>query len=195
MHAAEREPLIPSQSPDPSAPIAAMGAFMPEPVINPRTIQVEHVKIESTKAFVEVRAALESLVPQLDARIFVLLQYGESDRARKALERGPALSIFHSRDHGGLLQITGLPRKAAQYAIGNPLTATRMTQHQLAASLYAPLRVVLYETEAGDAVFEYDRPSSLLGQFGDERVTAVARELDASLERVLAQALHSGEER
>src|SRR6266478_292681 len=27
---------------------------MPEPVINPRTIQVEHVKIESTKAFVEV---------------------------------------------------------------------------------------------------------------------------------------------
>ena len=91
---------------------------MPEPVINPRTIQVEHVKIESTKAFVEVRAALESLVPQLDARIFVLLQYGESDRARKELERGPELSIFNSRDHGGLLQITGLPRKAAQYAIG-----------------------------------------------------------------------------
>src|SRR5271170_1411923 len=72
---------------------------------------------------------------------------------------------------------------------------TRMTQHQLPASLYAPLRVVLYESEAGHAVFEYDRPSSLFGQFGDERVTAVARELDASLERVLAQALHSGEER
>jgi len=63
-----------------------------------------------------------------------------------------------------------------------------MTQHQLAASLYAPLRVVLYETEAGHAVFEYDRPSALLGQFGDERVTAVARELDASLERVLVKA-------
>jgi len=113
----------------------------------------------------------------------------------RKLERGPELSIFNSRDHGGLLQITGLPRKAAQYAIGNPLTATRMTQHQLAASLYAPLRVVLYENEAGHAVFEYDRPSSLFGQFGDERVTAVARELDASLERVLGQAVHSKEER
>jgi len=188
MHAAEREPLIPSQSPDPSAPIAAMGVSMPDPVVTRQPVKNEHVKIESTKAFVEVRAALESLVPQLDARIFVLLQYGESDRARKELERGPELSIFNSRDHGGLLQITGLPRKAAQYAIGNPLTATRMTQHQLAASLYAPLRVVLYETEAGHAVFEYDRPSSLLGQFGDERVTAVARELDASLERVLVKA-------
>jgi uncharacterized protein (DUF302 family) len=165
-----------------------MGAFMPDPVIIQRTTQVEHIKIESKKSFSDVRTALESLVPQLDARIFVLLQYGESDRARKELERGPELSIFGSRDHGGLLQITGQPRKAAQYDIGNPLTATRMTQHQLPASLYAPLRVVLYESDAGRATFEYDRPSSLFGQFGDERVTAVARELDASLERVLVKA-------
>ena len=69
-----------------------------------------------------------------------------------------------------------------------------MTRHQLPAALYAPLRVVLYENEGAHAVFEYDRPSSLFGQFGDERVTAVARELDTSLERVLAQAPHSGEE-
>jgi hypothetical protein len=161
---------------------------MPDPVIVQRAIQVEHIKIESGKSFSDVKAAFESLVPQLDARIFVLLQYGESDRARKELERGPELSIFNTRDHGGLLQITGQPCKAVQYAIGNPLTATRMTKHQLAASLYAPLRVVLYETEAGHAVFEYDRPSSLFGQFGDERVTEVGRELDASLERVLVMA-------
>jgi uncharacterized protein (DUF302 family) len=165
-----------------------MGAFMPDPVISQRTIQVEHIKIESRKSFSDVKTALESLVPQLDARIFVLLQYGESDRARKELERGPVLSIFNSRDHGGLLQITGQPRKAVQYDIGNPLTATRMTQHQLPSSLYAPLRVVLYENEAGHAIFEYDRPSSLFGQFGDQRVTAVARELDVSLERALVKA-------
>ncbi len=161
---------------------------MPDPVIIQRTIQVEHIKIESRKSFSGVKAALESLVPQLDARIFVLLQYGESDRARKELERAPTLSIFNSRDHGGLLQITGQPRKAVQYDIGNPLAASRMTQHQLPASLYAPLRVLLYENETGGATFEYDRPSSLFGQFGDERVTAVARELDASLERVLVKA-------
>ena len=63
-----------------------------------------------------------------------------------------------------------------------------MTQHQLRASLYAPLRVLLYENEAGRAVFEYDRPSSLFGQFGDERVTAVGCELDAQLESVLVKA-------
>ena len=64
MHAAEREPLIPSQSPDPSAPIAAMEAFMPDPVIIQQTIQVEHIKIESKNSFSDVKAALESLVPQ-----------------------------------------------------------------------------------------------------------------------------------
>jgi uncharacterized protein (DUF302 family) len=161
---------------------------MPDPVITQRTAQIEHIRIKSTKPFAEVKAALERSVPQLDTGIFGLLQRGESDRARRELERGPELSIFNSRDHGGLLQITGKPRKAAQYAIGNPLTATRMTQHQLPASLYAPLRVVLYENETGCATFEYDRPSSLFGQFGDERVTAVARELDASLERALVKA-------
>src|SRR6202045_4390717 len=124
---------------------------MTDPVVTRQPTQIEHVKIESRKSFSEVKASLESLVPQLDARIFVLLQYGESDRARKELERGPELSIFNTRDHGGLLQITGQPRKAAQYAIGNPLTATRMTQRQLPAALYAPLRVVLYENEAGRA--------------------------------------------
>jgi uncharacterized protein (DUF302 family) len=113
---------------------------------------------------------------------------GETERARSELERLPALSIFSSRDHGAPLRITGQPRKAVQYDIGNPLTATRATQRQLPAAIYAPLRVALYENEAGRATFEYDRTSSLFGQFGDERVTAVARELDASLERVLVKA-------
>jgi hypothetical protein len=169
-------------------PITAMGIAMPDPLVSQQIIQVEHIKIECTKSFSAVKAALESSVPQLDVGILALLQQGETDRAREKLERGSELSIFNSRDHGGLLQITGQRRKAVQYDIGNPLTAPRMTQHQLPAALYAPLRVVLYENNAGHAIFEYDRPSSLFGQFGDECVTAVARELDASLERVLVKA-------
>jgi uncharacterized protein (DUF302 family) len=169
--------------------------MIPDPVITQRRIQIEHVRIEAAKPFEAVKAALEELVPPLDPAILEALRQGDIERAKEARQRGPDLAIFSARDHGGLLRIAGLARKAAQYEIGNPLTATRMTQHHLPASLYAPLRVVLYESEAGHAVFEYDRPSSLFGQFGDERVTAVARELDASLERVLAQALHSGEER
>jgi uncharacterized protein (DUF302 family) len=153
-----------------------------------RPIPVEHVAIEAKKPFEAVKAALESLVPPLDPAIPEALRRGDIARANEALQRGPELAIFSARDHGGLLRVAGQARKAVQYDIGNPLTATRMTRHRLPASLYAPLRVLLYENEAGLAVFEYDRPSSLSGQFGDERVTTVGRELDASLERILAEA-------
>jgi Domain of unknown function DUF302 len=153
-----------------------------------RLIQVEHVAIEATKPYEAVKAALEALVPPLDPAISEALRRGDIVRANEALYRGPELAIFSARDHGGLLRTAGLVRKTVQYEIGNPLTATEMTRHQLPAALYAPLRVLLYENEAARAVFEYDRPSSLFGQFGDERVTAVGRELDAKLESVLVKA-------
>jgi uncharacterized protein (DUF302 family) len=123
----------------------------------------------------------------LDPEISVALAHGDEQRA-KDLERGADLFIFLKRDHGALLAIAGGPRKAIQYEIGNPLTATRMSRRQLPAALYAPLRVVLYENAARTATFEYDKPSTLFGQFGDEQVTAVGRELDAELARALRRA-------
>jgi hypothetical protein len=63
-----------------------------------------------------------------------------------------------------------------------------MTRHRLAAGLYAPLRIFLFEDEKGGSIFEYDKPSSQFGQFDDEQVSAVARGLDASLERALRRA-------
>jgi hypothetical protein len=149
------------------------------------TIAVQHVKVELGQSFERARQAFESIVPQFDAGIIVLLRNGEVERASQELERGPELAIFQSRDHGSLLQIAGLARKVLQYDVGNPLTASKMTRHQLAAAMYAPFRIVLYENEQGHAVFEYDKPSTLFGQFGDERVTMVALELDAAIVRAL----------
>jgi uncharacterized protein (DUF302 family) len=161
---------------------------MAEPKQTRSTREVEHITITSTRSFEETKAALERLLPELDPGVFILVGHGDTAHALKELENGPPLSRFLSRDHGALLRIAQQPRKAVQYDIGNPLTASRMTHHQLAAALYAPLRVLLYENAAGIAVFEYDRPSSSFGQFGDTRVAAVARELDAELEGVLVKA-------
>jgi len=164
-----------------------MEVALAAPIVSQQVLQVEHVKIDSTKTFAEVEVALDRAIPQLDPAIATALTNGDEERA-KELERGADLFIFLKRDHGALLQIMGRPRKALQYEIGNPLTATRMTRHQLPAALYAPLRVVLYENAAGGATFEYDKPSTLFGQFGDEQVTAVGRELDIELERALRRA-------
>ena len=151
-------------------------------------ITVEHVTIRSGKAFAEVRATLETLVPSLDDGYLTLLRFGLADRALEELKAAATLSIFGSRDHGRLLAIAGLKRQAIQYDIGNPLTASLMTRHRISAGLYAPIRVLLRESPEGEVAFEYDRPASTFGQFGDESVDSVARKLDENLEDVLQKA-------
>jgi uncharacterized protein (DUF302 family) len=156
--------------------------------VTSHTIAIEHIRISSGRPFAEVRRKLEAKVPRLDTGIAEALRSGDQKRAKAYEESGSKLSIFGDRDHGALLQISGRQRNAVQYDIGNPLTASKMTRHQLGAALYAPLRVALFEDEQGRGIFEYDKPSSYFGQYGDDRVTEVGRYLDAALEAVLRNA-------
>jgi uncharacterized protein (DUF302 family) len=96
--------------------------------------------------------------------------------------------LFSTRDHGALLGLVGRQQKAVQYVVGNPLFAVEMTRHAIGASLYAPLRVLIYEADDGKTCIEYDKPSSLFGQFGDERVGRMAAALDQKLEGLAATA-------
>ena len=136
--------------------------------ITSQTITVEHIRISSELSFAEVRRKFEGTVPKLNTGIAEALRSGDQQRAKIYEDNGPRLSIFEERDHGSSLQIWGRRRNAVQYEIGNPLTASKMTRHQLAAALYAPLRVVLFEDEQGRGILEYDRPSSFFSQYGDE---------------------------
>jgi uncharacterized protein (DUF302 family) len=156
--------------------------------VTSRTIAVEHVRITSSRPFAQVRAALEADIPQLDPSIMGLLASGDEEAVNYQDAHGPTLSIFLTREHGAILAITGRKRNAVQYEIGNPIIASKMTRHDLAASLYAPLRVALFETDKGEAVFEYDKPSTLFGQIGDARITEVALFLDRELETALVRA-------
>jgi uncharacterized protein (DUF302 family) len=155
--------------------------------ITSKAIQVDHIRIKCRRSFEQVRAALDADLPKFDPGMLDAL--GNADEARvKQYEKGSALYNFLERDHGDLLAIAGRKRKAIQYEIGNAHTATKMTRFDLRAALYAPLRVALFETESGETVFEYDRPSSFFGQFGDPRVKEVGLELDRELEAVLVKA-------
>jgi len=89
--------------------------------------------------------------------------------------------IFGQQEHGKLLNIYGKQRKAVQYLIGNPPTAAEMTRHDIRAALYAPLRIIFYEADDQVLYAEYDLPSSLFGQFGNDEILAVAKGLDKKL--------------
>jgi uncharacterized protein (DUF302 family) len=160
------------------------------PVVTRKPVVVEHVRIDTARSFEEVRAELDRL-PRFDDRIRVLLHFGDAARVKAELEKlqgAVGLTLFSVATHGDWLQIKDRARKALQYVIGNVLISTQMTQHEPAAGLYAPLRVMLYENSAGLAALEYDRPSTLFGQYGDERITAIARDLDLKINDLLLRA-------
>jgi uncharacterized protein (DUF302 family) len=156
-------------------------------------VTIEHAHVETEKPFAEVAAALEARMGKFDPAVYEQLRGGvapDTVRTRlEALAGSSGFMLFRTSDHGALLRLAGQDKKAMQYLVGNPLFAIQMTQHDIRAGLYAPLRVLLYVDEAGKTCVEYDKPSSLFGQFGNAMVTEVATMLDRKLEQLVAEAI------
>ena len=154
------------------------------------TVQVLHRSATYQADFARFTQSLEKILGHYppDVQQDVVERPQKAEERLRAAEGAQGLLIFLVFDHGAALNMVGARRNAKQYLIGNPLTAIQMTEHDIRAALYAPLRVLVYEQPEGRTVVEYDQPSSLFGQFGRQDVTSVALSLDAKLEQVLVQA-------
>jgi uncharacterized protein (DUF302 family) len=155
-------------------------------------IHTIHLTLQAGCEYDSTTQKLEGLLGRLDGDI--LRQVGEdpkmvAEAITNKMQGAEGLILFQTFDHGSILNIWGKPRKAKQYLIGNPYTATLMSRHNISAALYAPLRVLVFEKEDGGVQIEYDLPSSLFGQFGIPEISEVAISLDRKLQQVLAQAL------
>jgi len=160
--------------------------------MNDSRFTVDHVRLATDKPFEEVARAFERQLGRFDPDVYKSLAAGgdaEGAKAKIEAMAGPSgFMLFATHNHGALLRLAGQKRKAIQYIVGNPLFALQMTQHDIRASLYAPLRVLIYENEDGKTCVEYDRPSSLFGQFGNDRIRPTAAMLDKKLEVLVAAA-------
>ena len=161
--------------------------------MNITRVTVEHVCVVADAPFDKVAKAFEEQLGQFDPNVYKSLKEGkDADSVRAQIEKmaGPSgFMLFKTSDHGALLRLAGQKKKALQYLVGNPLFALQMTQRDIRAGLYAPLRVLIYEDEQGKTSVEYDKPSSLFGQFGNAKVTDVAVMLDRKLEQLIAKAM------
>src|SRR5262249_10643676 len=126
--------------------------------MNDTRFTVDHVRRTTDKRFEDVTTAFVRQVGRFDPDVYQALAAGgdaEGARARIEAMAGPSgFMLFGANDHGSLLRLAGQKRKAVQYVVGNPLFALQMTQHDIRASLYAPLRVLLYEDEQGKTCVE-----------------------------------------
>jgi uncharacterized protein (DUF302 family) len=161
--------------------------------MNATRITIDHVRVVADKPIDKVVKAFEQQLGQFNPETYKSLAEGEDpEKVRPRIEAmvGPSgFMLFRTSDHGALLRLAGQKKKALQYLVGNPLFAVQMTQHDIRAGLYAPLRVLIYENEHGKTCVEYDKPSSLFGQFGNAKVTEAATMLDRKLEQLVAKAI------
>jgi uncharacterized protein (DUF302 family) len=161
-----------------------------EKEMNNNHFTVDHVRRTTDKPFGDVTTAFERQLGRFEPGVYqALAAGGDAKGARAKIEAmaGPSgFMLFGTNDHGSLLRLVGQKRKALQYVVGNPLFALQMTQHDIRASLYAPLRVLIYEDEQGKTCVEYDRSSSLFGQFGNDRIAPTAAMLDRKLESLVS---------
>jgi hypothetical protein len=166
----------------------------PETMSHPVTIQ--HISTASRRDFATTIQEFEKQLGTFDPEALKALEAPNPDveEIRSKIEAMAGSSGFmrfgNVQTMGHLLPFVGRPTgHANQYLVGNPLIAVQMTQYHPGAGLYAPLRILIYEDASAVTHFEYDLPSSLFGQFGDERITKVGLMLDqkmADLVRVAA---------
>lgn len=168
---------------------SASSHFKGQDALSTRLVNIEHTTMKCNRTFEDTSAALENLVPQINTTYQTLLAGGDIPGALLALQSLPVLNSFivPPRNFGRLLSTLNKTGRALQYEIGNPYTANRMNYYELDISLYAPIRVLLRE-ENGVAMFEFDRPRSTMGQFGNIGVDDIANQLDRNLTAVLMEA-------
>lgn len=116
------------------------------------TYAIEHIRVEAQTEFSEVVKYFDRQLGTYDPTAFTGSPPPAPAEVRARIEAMAGSSgfmRFGMTDHGALLSLFGARRRARQYVIGNPLIALQMTQHCLAAALYVPLRVLVYENERG----------------------------------------------
>jgi uncharacterized protein (DUF302 family) len=151
-------------------------------------LSVEHVRLSTPRPYAEIKHELESRLGRLDDGIRTMLRNDDLEGVRAALKKAAGkddLAIHYIGLHGDWLALAGARKNTTAYLIGNVLYAVQMTSVNVAAGNYAPLRVVLYENASGGSTFEYDRPSTLFGQFGEPAIDKVAAILDQRLSGLL----------
>lgn len=164
-------------------------------------LTVEHVVVQSTRSYEEVKAALEERMgilentDELGRRLAAM--HPSLDEVTKIVEKrlgSSGFSLFSRVEQGQLLSFLGNPRKAIQYAIGNPLLAIQMISHVPEVALYAPLRLTVYESDQGETVVAYDRFSSLLAQYQHPEIARIAGLVEQKLELLVSEATAAKEE-
>jgi uncharacterized protein (DUF302 family) len=149
--------------------------------------EVTRVRFDSARSFEEVHDALRRLLGT--SRLQEIFDHARAVRSREDFERlltpvigDSGFMLFLELDHSGWLPLYGITRKAVRLIFGNPLIAITMIRHDIEASLFAPVELLLFESGDGSgSTLIYDLPSSLMRAAANPELSQAAQALDAKV--------------
>lgn len=157
-------------------------------------VEVERFTLTSTQSFEAVVAALEAGVGRPDYATFLSAlkrakNYADMESIINNTVSDSGLMLFIKFDAGGVLRMqSGLASpKMQRFLIGNPLIMKEMAKHVPEAAGYAPITILVDERSDG-VHLGYDKMASFLAPYGNAEALAVARELDAKIEKLMRSA-------
>lgn len=160
-----------------------------------KRVAVERMVMISSQSFDRVVAALDAGIAHPDMQQFtrdVAASKTDADVQRVVAEAAGAHELMEmARFNLGevLHKNAGAePRRILRVLIGNPLIMKRMVEHVPAAGSYAPVTVLIDERPDG-VHLSYDTMASYLAPYGNPKALEIARDLDAKIADLLANAV------
>jgi hypothetical protein len=161
---------------------------MPQNDFSMQPFEARRVRVESTRSLGEVLLNLRNLVgtmtiPQEN------IQEADSAPTREQFEHvvgsqvgESGFTLFFEMNYGQWLPLFGIERKVVRWILGNPLLAITMIRHDITASLFAPVELLLVENAPGNgSTVIYNLPSSLMVIEPNPALETAAKELDRKL--------------
>lgn len=138
-----------------------------------------------TGAFAGVTSAQETRVTVQSTK-----SYEQTiDKLKAAVGQG-GMMIMAQVDQGNMLSMAGLKLKATLFLVGNPTVGKQLFEQDHGVGLYVPLRVFVTEGEDGKTYVSYDKPSSVLKQFNNQKIDMVGGMLDQKIQGLAEMATH-----
>ncbi|KWV60669.1 hypothetical protein AS156_02170 [Bradyrhizobium macuxiense] len=159
-----------------------------------RKVEIERLTMISSNPFDVVIASIEGAIGHPD-----MAQFGKASRAAAShaefeglVQRSVSalgLMLFMRLDIGAVLRRESgrAQPKAVRFLMGNPMIMKEMAKHVPDAASYAPITLLVDERPDG-VHLGYDRMASFLAPYGNDAALAVARDLDAKIEKLMQEA-------
>jgi uncharacterized protein (DUF302 family) len=159
-----------------------------------REVQVQRVSVVTTQPFDTVVARIDKQIGHPDMAAFrkslsAAQNQAEMEKVVDPVTQPNGIMEFMRFDLGEILRKesgAATPR-ILRIVAGNPLIMKEMVKHVPDAGSYAPV-TILIEERPDSVRISYDRMASYLASYGSDEALAVARDLDAKIERILTGA-------